>query len=66
MKEVVEKEIIKWMDVGIIYSIVKSNLVCLVSCMLKRVVLLWFLMRETGLSECAQCLDRDFAWTIGR
>ena len=35
MQEVVKKEIIKWLDVGVIYPINDSSLVCLVHCVPK-------------------------------
>ena len=37
MHEVVKKEIIKWLDVGIIYPITNSSYVCRVQCVPKRV-----------------------------
>ena len=36
MKDVVKKEIMKWLDVGIIYPILDSSCVSLVQCMLKK------------------------------
>ena len=36
MKEVVKKEIIKWLDVGIIYSISNNSCVSLVQCVPKK------------------------------
>ena len=36
MKEVVKNEIIKWLDVGIIYPISDSSWVSLVMCVLKK------------------------------
>ena len=35
IQEVVKKEIIKWLDVGVIYPINDSSLVCLVHCVPK-------------------------------
>lgn len=36
MKEVLKKEIIKWLDVGVVYPITFSNGVCLVQSMSKK------------------------------
>ena len=36
MKEVIKKEIIKWLDIGIIYLISNSSWVSLVQCVLKK------------------------------
>ena len=36
MQEVVKKEIIKWLDVGVIYPIADSSWVCPVQCVSKK------------------------------
>ena len=36
MQEVVKKEIIKWLDVGVIYPIVDSSWVCSIQCVPKK------------------------------
>ena len=36
MQEVVKKEIIKWLDAGVIYPIADSSLVCPVQCVPKK------------------------------
>ena len=36
MQEAVKKEIIKWLDAGVIYQIVDSSWVCLVQCVPKK------------------------------
>jgi len=36
MQEVVKKEIIKWLDVGVIYLIVDSSWVCTIQCVPKK------------------------------
>ncbi|KAA3486931.1 RNA-directed DNA polymerase-like protein [Gossypium australe] len=62
MKEVVKKEIIKWIDTGIIYHISDSLWVSPVQCVPKKGVLLWLAMITANSFQLILSQDGEFAW----
>ena len=64
MKEVVKKEIIKWLDAGIIYPISNSVWISLVQCLPKKGGITVVTNDKNELIPTQIVQDGEFAWTI--